>query len=96
MILLLCSCNERTEKQKYEQNSEPIIESKTELKTESELDNDYSISAELFVKEVLKENIRTHEFDLTKFEKPNHLRIFKSDGLEKIVAYSNKKLSKKI
>lgn len=93
--MLLCSCNEKTEKQKSKQNLEPIIESKTELKTELELDNDYSISAELFAKEVLKGNIRTHEFDLTKFEKPNHLRIFKSDKLEKIVAYSNKNYPQK-
>ena len=95
MILFLCSCNEKTKKQKSEQSSEPIIESKTELKTESELDNDYSKAAELFAKEVLKENIRTHEFDLTKLGKPNHLRIFKSDGLQKIVAYSNKNYPQK-
>jgi len=56
MILLLCSCNQKAEKQKAEQNSEPNIESKAELKTESELDTDYSISAELFAKDVLKEN----------------------------------------
>ena len=61
---------------------------KTEL--ESELDNDYSISAELFAKEVLKENIRTHVFELTNSQKPKHCEIFLSDGLQKIVAYSNK------
>ena len=95
MILLLCCCNKKTEKQKPEQNSEPNIGSKVELKTESELDTDYSISAKLFAKEVLKENIRTHLFDLTKLEEPNHVRIFKSDGLEKIVAYSNKNYPQK-
>ncbi|EZH75894.1 hypothetical protein ATO12_03630 [Aquimarina atlantica] len=96
MILLLCSCNKKTEKQKPEQNSESIIiESKSELKTESELDTDYSLFAELFAKEVLKENIRTQEFDVTKLEKPNHLLIFKSDGLEKIVAYSSKNYPQK-
>ncbi len=95
MILLLCSCNGKKEKQESEQNSEPIIESKAELKTELELDNDYSISAELFAKEVLEENIRTHTFELTKLEKPKHLRIFQSNGLQKIVAYSNKSYPKK-
>jgi len=94
MILLLCSCNGKKEKQKSEQNSEPIIESKTELKTESELDNDYSKSAELFAKEVLNENIRIHEFDLTNSENPKHFGIFQSDGLQKIVAYSNKNYPK--
>ncbi len=95
MILILCSCNEKTEEQKTAQNSESITESKTEIKTELELNIDYSKSAELFAKEVLKENIRTHVFDLSKLEKPNHLRIFKSDGLEKIIAYSNKNYPQK-
>ena len=93
MILLLCSCNGKQEKQETLQKSEPIIESKPKMK--SELDNDYSKSAELFAKEVLNENIRTHEFDLTNLENPKHLRIFKSDGLKKIVAYSNKNYPKK-
>lgn len=95
MILLLCACNEKNEKQETEQNSKPFIESKAELKTDSELDNDYSISAELFAKEVLKENIRTHRFELKSLEKPKHLRIFQSNGLRKIVAYSNKRYPKK-
>ena len=93
MILLLCSCNVKQEKQKIDQKSESIIEFKPEIN--SELDNDYSQSAELFAKEVLNENIRIHEFDLTNLENPNHLRIFQSDGLEKIVAYSNKNYPKK-
>ncbi len=95
MILFLYSCNGKKEKQESEQNSEPIIESKAELKTESELDNDYSISAELFTKEVLKENIRTHTFELSNLDKPKHLRIFQSNGLQNIVAYSNKSYPKK-
>ena len=94
IILLICSCNAKTERQNLKQNSELIIESKVEQKKESESDNDYLISAELFAKEVLKENIRTHEFDLTKLEKPRHLRIFRADGLENIIAYSDKKYSK--
>jgi hypothetical protein len=93
--LLLCSCNEKKEEQKSEQNLEVNIESKTEIKNELEPDIDYSKSAELFAKAVLKENIRTHVFDLTKLEKPSHLRIFQSNGLQKIVAYSNKNYPKK-
>ena len=95
MILLFCSCKEKSENQKTEQNSEQNNESKSELKTELELDADYSISAELFAKEVLKENIRTHVFELANSQKPKHLEIFKSDGLQKIVAYSNKNYPKK-
>lgn len=94
MVLLLCSCSGKKENQETESKSEPTIESKTEIKPESELDNDYSISAELFAKEVLKENIRIHSFDLTNSKNPKHLWIFQSDGLEKIVAYSNKNYPK--
>ena len=90
--MLLCSCNGKPEKQETVQKSEQIIESKPEIK--SELDNDYSKSAEFFAKEVLNENIRIHKFDLTNSEKPKHLGIFQSDGLEKIVAYSNKNYPK--
>ena len=72
MTLLLCSCSGKERNQKADLKSEQTIESKTEIQLETELDNDYSESAELFAKEVLKENIRTHEFDLTKLEKQNH------------------------
>jgi hypothetical protein len=95
MILLLCACNEKKEKQETEQNSEPIIESKTKIKPNSKLNNDYSKSAELFAKEVLKENIRVHSFDMKNSENPRHLKIFQSNGLEKIVAYSDKNYPKK-
>lgn len=71
------------------------MKSELESITESELDNDYSESAELFAKEVLKANVRTHTFELTNLEKPKHLRIFQSNGLQKIVAYSNKNYPKK-
>ena len=86
IIFLLFACNSKTEKQE--------AESKTETKVELELDSDYSKSAELFAKDVLKENIRIHSFDLTNSENPEHLRIFQSDGLKKIVAYSNKNYPK--
>ena len=94
MTLLICSCNEKVEKQKTEQISEPIIESKTELNTKSELDTDYSISAELFAKDVLKENLRKHTFDIADLEKPVHTQIFHNVGLQKIEAYSNKNYPK--
>ncbi|MET2985643.1 hypothetical protein [Aureibaculum conchae] len=94
MILLICSCNEKAEKQKPELNSEPNIESKAELKTESELDTDYSISAELFAKDVLKENLRKHTFDIADLKKPVHAQIFYNVGLQKIEAYSNKNYPK--
>ncbi len=95
MILLLCSCNGKKENQESEPKSEPIIESKTEIKPKSELNTDYSKSAELFAQEILKENIRVHLFDLTNSKNPKYLRTFQSDGLDKIVAYSNKKYPKK-
>lgn len=90
MILILFSCNEKKEKKETESRSEAIIESKTE----SELDNDYSKSAYLFAQEVLNDNFRIHSFDLSNSLSPKYLRIFQSDGLEKIEAYSNKKYPK--
>lgn len=90
MVLLLCSCNGKKEEQETEPKPEQVIESRTEL----ELNNDYSKSAELFVKEVLNDNIRIHSFNLASSEKPKHLRIFQFDGLEKIIAYSNKNYPK--
>ena len=87
--LIICSCSEKKEKRETEPES--IIESKTEIKPE--LDN-YSESAELFAKDVLKENIRIHNFDLSNLKNPKHLGIFKSDEIEKIVAYSNKNYPK--
>jgi hypothetical protein len=94
MILLFCSCNEKSENQKTEQNSEPKTESKAELKTESELDADYSISAELFAKDVLKQNLRKHTFDAKDLNKPKHIEIFDNVGLKNIIAYSNKNYPK--
>jgi len=61
---------------------------KTEL--ESEFDTDFSISAELFAKEVLKENLRKQSFDITDLNKPKHIGIFDNIGLKNIIAYSNK------
>ena len=90
IILLFYTCSGKKVKQEVESKSESIIESKTEIKLQLELVNDYSESVELFVKEVLSENMRTHFFDLTISENPKHLRIFRFDGLEKIEAYSNK------
>ena len=89
MILIFCSCKEKSENQKTEQNSEPNTETQAELNTESELDTDYSISAELFAKDVLKENLRKHTFDIADLEKPVHTQIFHNVGLQKIEAYSN-------
>ena len=79
---------------KLKKISEPIIESKAELNTESELDTDYSITAELFAKNVLKDNLRKHTFDIADLEKPVHTQIFHNVGLQKIEAYSNKNYPK--
>ncbi|TBN04018.1 hypothetical protein EYD45_08370 [Hyunsoonleella flava] len=92
MVLLLCSCSEKKKKQETELKLK--IESITEIKPESELDNDYSKSAELFAKEILRENLRFHSFNMTDSENPKHLDIFQYDGLNKIEGYSNKNYPK--
>lgn len=94
LILLLLSCSGKKEKPKTELQSEPIIESKSEIKTELELGKNYSKSAKLFAQEILKENIRVHSFDLANSENPKHLKIFENYGLDKIEAYSNKNYPK--
>lgn len=94
MILLFCSCKEKSENQKTEQKSESNTESKDELKTESGLDTDYSISVEIFAIDVLKENLRKYTFDATDLNKPKHIEIFDNVGLKNIIAYSNKNYPK--
>lgn len=88
LFLFLFSCSTK-EKKGIESQLEPIIKSKTEIKTELELDNDYSKSIELFAKDVLKENLRIHSFNFKNSEKPKLLSVFQSNGLQKLVAYSN-------
>lgn len=83
---------------KYKPNNEKLtVEMNNlfcKLLSKIKLENDYSKSAELFAKDVLKENIRIHNFDLLSSKNPNHLKIFQSEGIESIVAYSNKKYPK--
>ena len=88
--MLLCSCNKHIEQQKSDEKFEPLTEPKTKAKTVSEIDLDYSISAELFAKEVLKKDLRKHTFNISNFDRPKHTQIFDNIGLEKIEAYSNK------
>ena len=92
IILLLYSCNGEKKKE-IESNSEIKTESVTETKTKSELDRDYSKSAKLFAEEVLKENVRVHTLSPNS-KKPYHLKILKTEGLQTITAYSNKKYPK--
>ena len=47
------------------------------------------LSAELFAKDVLKENYREHSFMATDLNKPKHTEIFDNVGLKNIIAYSN-------
>lgn len=64
------------------------------IELESELHNDYSKPAELFAKEVLKENLRKHSFHTSDLNKPEHTEIFDNVGLKNIIAYSNKNYPK--
>ncbi len=90
-ILLFLSCNEKKEEQKSERDINKITETNIKVK----LHSDFSKSAKLFAKDVLKENIRIHTFDISNLKKPNHLKIFKNDGLKKMIAYSNINFPKK-
>lgn len=90
LSIFLLACHGQKEKQESELESKPIIESSTETKTTSNVFIDYSEAVALFAQEVLGENIRIHVFDVSALEGPKCLEVFKSNGLEKIVAYSNK------
>ena len=94
IILIFLSCNEKNKEQKFENNQKKPIKTETKTDNKVKLDSDFSESAELFAKEILKENIRTHTFDLSNLKETKHLKIFKNDGLEKIIAYSNKNYPK--
>lgn len=87
--LIIFSCNEE------KRNKKIIPVNKTVKKSQPTLDRDFSKSAKLFAKDILKENIRTHRFELDNLNNPKHLKIFQSNGLKKIIGYSNKKYPKK-
>jgi hypothetical protein len=92
--LLLCSCIEEHKNEFKEQKADKTLTTKSDYQTELELNVDHSVGVGLFAKEVLRENLRTHEFDLNGQTNPKHLRIFQSNELEKIIGYSNKKYPK--
>jgi len=94
LILLLCACNEKAEKQIPEKESELIIESKAEFKNENQQNIDFSNAAERFAKEVLVGTLRKHYFDASDQNKPKHIEIFDNVGLKSIIAYSNKNYPK--
>ena len=92
--LLLCSCAEEKKKELKEQKTDRTTNFKSDYQTELELNVDHSVGIGLFAREVLRENLRTHEFDSNGQTNPKHLRIFQSNELEKIIGYSNKKYPK--
>jgi len=88
IFLFNCNSNKRnTESQSLpEKNNErkPIIQTKTEI------NQDFSKSAELFAKYILKENLRTHIFDISESKNPKYIQIFNTEEIVQIKAYSNK------
>jgi len=96
LTLLLFACNVKTGDKETEKNIERLHNPINEIKSGFSSDKDFGDSANLFVQEILKENIRVHAFDLKNPESPKFLRIFRTDGLENIRCYSNKNYPKKI
>jgi len=91
ITLIAFSCSEN------KGNNETKIVTKQKIEKKSKLlsNDNFSKSAELFAKDILKENIRIHRFELDNLNNPKHLNIFQSNGLIKIIGYSNKKYPKK-
>ncbi len=94
ITLLLFACKGKNEKQETDAASASISTSTTELKPKSEPHTASSKSAALFAKAVLKENMNVHIFDATNLEKVSYLDVFNTNGLDHIVAYSNKNYPK--
>lgn len=92
--LVLFSCNEKDKNQTTENKLHPITESKINSKAETKKVADYEASAELFVKDVLKENLRKQTFEINDTKRPKHTEIFDNVGLQNITAYSNKNYPK--
>ncbi|MFC4633229.1 hypothetical protein ACFO3O_04885 [Dokdonia ponticola] len=94
ITLLLFGCKGNNEKQETDVVSTVISTSTVELKIEPASNTASLTSVALFAKAVLKENIRVHSFDITNLEKIAYLEVFNSQGLENIIAYSNKNYPK--
>ena len=96
LTLSLFSCKEKEQDQDFDMNStQSSLERTNQIITESEIVNDYTNSAALFAKEILKENFKEHIFKMNGFTSPKHMEMFINDGLENIRTYSNKRYSKK-
>lgn len=87
LTILVCSCNEKAKNNILEPKLDQVKDSKA--KSETKQDIDLTISAELFAKEVLKENLRKHIFEVKDLNRPKHTEIFDNIGLKNIIAYSN-------
>ena len=89
LTILLCSCNEKAKNNIPDPKIDQVKDSKLKTENDTEQDIDISISAELFAKEVLKENLRKHIFEEGELNRPKHTEIFDNAGLINIIAYSN-------
>jgi len=92
ILVLLCSCNGENSTRKTQ--SELKIESTSVTEKDVEIEIDYSQSAEIFAKQVLKDKFRSYQLNLSKSDFNGHWAIFKSDGLEKLIGYSNRNYPK--
>ncbi|WP_299685563.1 hypothetical protein [uncultured Dokdonia sp.] len=86
IVVLFISCTEKIVKKEVEETTPPSSILNSESK--ESIDTDYIASANAFAMEVLGGLIRTDTFTTFPIEKPNHLNIFQTEGLEKIVGYS--------
>lgn len=93
LIFIFLSCNKKANQLENEDFLNNFSkESPIEINESKE---DFSKNAELFANHVLKENIRTHNFDFLDSNNPRFLNTFQHEGLIEIVAYSNKNYPKK-
>ncbi|MEL7530816.1 MAG: hypothetical protein AAFN10_05890, partial [Bacteroidota bacterium] len=90
-MLLAISCTQKVDRSENE-SSNAAEETSKELKTDTNL---YFPKYEEFVQHVLDNRLRKHDFEYL-IENCRHHELFPFDGLQEIVAYSDKNYPKSV
>ena len=97
IAIVITSCDSKSGKKEIEseQTDTVQVDNKTLKNLNTENTVDYLLKANEFSKHVLSDKIRKHDFQDI-HEAPRHIEIFPTNGLERIVAFSNKDYPKSI
>lgn len=88
LFLFACKGNEKnTAAQTFPEKND---KQELTIEAKSEVDQDFSKSAASFARKVLNENLRSHVFDTSELKNPKYIKIFITEEIVQIKAYSNK------